>query len=76
MVMAMKAYVVKELIVQDLGYCYHVVFRDAEGKLQDKVYLKFYKEVKKVQNVVMLVGQDNLVHRVFVVEDPTKIRIV
>jgi len=76
--MKMKAYVAKDLILADLGYCFHVVFTDTEdGKLKDKAYLKlFYKEFKVEKNVLMLIGSDGLVHRVFVVEDPMKIRIV
>lgn len=74
--MKMKAYVAKDLILADLGYYFHVVFTDTEDELKDKAYLKlFYKEFKVEKNVLMLIGSDGLVHRVFVVEDPMKIRI-
>ena len=78
MVMAMKAYVVKDLILEDLGSCFRVVFTDTEdGKLKDKAYLKlFYKEFKVEKNILMLFGSDGLAHRVFVVEDPARIRII
>lgn len=73
----MKAYVVKAVILEDLGYYFHVVFTDENGELKDKNYLKaFYKEVRVEKNVLMLVGTDGIVHRVFLVEDPAKIKIV